>query len=210
MPDEQFRGMFTENGYASHTPVSDGERIYAFFGLDGVFAFDLDGNQLWGPVSVGKGTDPNGWGTAASPVLYKDLVIINASAEGTALVALRKDDGKEVWREQADALRSLWGTPVLVDAVEGRQDLAIAVPGEVWGLNPETGKLRWYVAGASGRNLRSSAVAAGNIVYAVGEMGGSSMAVRAGGKGDVAKTHVVWQNHERGGIGTPVVADGLL
>jgi outer membrane protein assembly factor BamB len=80
----------------------------------------------------------------------------------------------------------------------------------LWGLNPETGKLRWFVQGPRGRNLRTSAVATGNVVYTIGEQGNSSMAVRAGGKGDVAGTHVVWQNNERGGIGTPVVADGLL
>jgi outer membrane protein assembly factor BamB len=207
--DEPFRGMFTENGYASHTPASDGERIYAFFGLSGVTAFDMDGKQLW-HQSVGQGTDPNGWGSAASPVLYKELVIVNAAAEGTALLALRKDDGKEQWRQEADALRGLWGTPVLVEADGGQQDLAIAVPGEMWGLNPESGKLRWFVQGAPARNLRTSAVASGNIVYTIGEQGGSSMAVRAGGKGDVSATHVVWQNTERGGIGTPVVADGLI
>jgi outer membrane protein assembly factor BamB len=208
-PDEPFRGMFTENGYASHTPASDGEHLYAFFGLDGVRAFDLNGKELW-RQPVGEGTDPNGWGTAASPILYKNLVIVNASAESTALVALDKATGKEVWRQPADALRSLWGTPVLVDASGGQQVLAIAVPGEVWGLNPDTGKLRWYAAGPPQRNLRSSAVADKDVVYAVGEQGGGSMAVRAGGKGDVTDTHVLWKNNQRGGVSTPVVADGLL
>jgi outer membrane protein assembly factor BamB len=207
--DEPFRGMFTENGYASHTPASDGERIYAFFGLDGVRAFDMDGNELW-HVSVGKGVDPNGWGTASSPILYKDLVIVTASSEDAALVALRKDDGKEVWRQPAAALEGLWGTPVLVDAGEARQELALATPGELWGLNPDTGKLRWYVEGRRSRNLCASAVAHNGVVYVIGGREANSMAVRAGGNADVAETHTVWTSNQRGGIGTPVLADGLL
>jgi len=208
-PDEPFGGMFTENGYASHTPASDEQRIYAFFGLDGVRAFDMDGNELW-HVSVGQGTDPNGWGSASSPVLYNDMVIVTASSEDGALVALRKDDGKEIWRQPADALQGLWGSPVLVDAGEGRQELALATPGELWGLNPETGKLRWYVEGRRSRNMCASAVADNGVVYVIGARDSNSMAVRAGGKGDVAESHAVWTNNQRGGIGTPVVVDGLV
>jgi outer membrane protein assembly factor BamB len=207
--DEDFRGMFTENGYASHTPVSDGQRIYAFFGLDGVRAFDMDGNELW-HTTVGEGRDRNGWGTASSPILYNNLVIVPACSESTAIFALNKDDGKQVWRQEANALQSLWGTPVLVTTSDGKQELAYAVPGEVWGMNPDTGKLRWYAEGSPARNLRSSAVVDKDVVYAVGEMGGNSMAVRAAGKGDVTKTNVLWTSNQRGGVGTPIVADGLL
>src|SRR5579871_4925898 len=66
------------HGYASSTPVSDGKNVYVFFGKSGVFCFDLDGKQLWSR-SVGKGT--TGWGSATSPLLYNDLVIVNASVE---------------------------------------------------------------------------------------------------------------------------------
>jgi hypothetical protein len=84
-----------EHGYASSTPASDGERLYVFFGRSGVFAFDLDGKKLW-QADVGAAT--HGWGSAASPVLHGDLVIVNASVESESLVALDKRTGKEVWR----------------------------------------------------------------------------------------------------------------
>ena len=64
-----FRGMFAENGYASHTPVSDGEIVVAYFGKSGVHAFDMDGKKLW-ETSVGSDLDRRGWGSASSPILF--------------------------------------------------------------------------------------------------------------------------------------------
>src|SRR5262249_37074596 len=81
-----------DHGYASSTPVCDGERLYVFFGKSGVFAFNLEGEQLW-QADVGSGL--NGWGSAASPVLFGDLVIVNASVESGALVA------EQNWRRRA-------------------------------------------------------------------------------------------------------------
>ena len=97
LPEDPYSGQFTQHGYASHTPVSDGKRIYVFFGKTGVLAFDLEGKKLW-QTSVGTGSGSHGWGTASSPILYKDLVIVPASAESKSLVALNQADGKEVWR----------------------------------------------------------------------------------------------------------------
>ncbi|MBM4094120.1 MAG: hypothetical protein FJ276_32645, partial [Planctomycetes bacterium] len=95
MPEPPYRGSMQRHGYASSTPASDGERVYAFFGKSGVFAFDLDGRQLW-HADVGFGTHE--WGTGASPVVYRNLVIVNASIESESLVALSANSGKEVWR----------------------------------------------------------------------------------------------------------------
>ncbi len=100
LPEAKFSHYINEHGYASSTPVTDGQRVYAFFGRSGVLACDLDGKQLW-HVEVGKWL--NGWGSAASPVLYRDLVIVNATVERAAIVALDAKTGKEVWRSQAAA-----------------------------------------------------------------------------------------------------------
>ena len=77
LPEDPYSGQFTQHGYASHTPVSDGKRIYVFFGKTGVLAFDLEGKKLW-QTSVGTGSGSRGWGTASSPILYKNLVIVPA------------------------------------------------------------------------------------------------------------------------------------
>ncbi len=209
LPEDRFGGMFAENGYATHTPVSDGEKVYVFFGKSGVLAFDLDGKQLW-QTSVGTRLDRRGWGSASSPILYDNLVIVTAAAESNALVALDKLTGKVVWREEADGFASTWGTPVLVKVDDERTDLVLAVPGEIWAFNPSTGKFVWYATGTSSDSMCSSVVAHDNVVYSVEGRSGGSIAVKAGGKDDVTKTHVVWSGRDRSRITTPVYHQGRL
>ena len=84
-----------DHGYASSTPVADADRVYVFFGKSGVFAFSHDGEKLW-HADVGSGI--HGWGSGTSPVLYKNLVIINATVESGSLIALDRTTGREVWR----------------------------------------------------------------------------------------------------------------
>ncbi len=84
-----------DHGYAAQTPVTDGEYLYVFFGKSGVFKFDLKGNQIW---QTSVGTKTHGWGCGTSPVLYDNLVIVNASVESKSLVAIDKNTGKEAWR----------------------------------------------------------------------------------------------------------------
>ena len=89
LPEHNYAGEGAYHGYAASTPITDGERLYVFFGKSGVFCFDLDGKQLW-HACVGKGT--NGWGSGASPMLYKDLLIVNASVESGRSGRARQDD----------------------------------------------------------------------------------------------------------------------
>ena len=100
LPEAAYQGPFiTLHGYASSTPISDGKLVYVFLGRSGVYAFDLDGKQQW-KADVGKGT--YGWGTGTSPVLHKDLLVVNASVESQSLVALNKKTGAEVWKARHD------------------------------------------------------------------------------------------------------------
>jgi outer membrane protein assembly factor BamB len=211
LPEDQYSGMFTQHGYASHTPVSDGQRIYAYFGKTGAMAFDMDGNQLW-QTSVGTESGPRGWGSASSPILYENLLIVAATAESDALVALDKMTGEEVWRQEAAGFDSVWGTPILVQVDEERTELVIAVPDEFWSLNPANGKLLWYCAAVPATSFCSSLVVGDGIVYAIesGPGGGGGAAVRVGGKGDVTGSHVVWSGNQSNRIGTPILHEGRL
>jgi outer membrane protein assembly factor BamB len=201
--------MFAQHGYASHTPVSDGKRIYVYFGKTGALAFDLDGNQLW-QTPIGTESDPRGWGSASSPILYGKILIITASAECEGLIGLDTETGKELWRQEAAGFNATWGTPVLVRVDDQRTDLVIGVPNEVWGFNPNTGKLRWYCQAMESDSYRSSVVAHEDIVFALEGRGGGAFAIRAGGKGAVSDSHVVWEGKHSNGIGTPLVFEGRL
>ena len=209
LPEEPYSGNFTQHGYASHTPASDGKRIYVFFGKTGVLAFDLKGKQLW-QTSVGTGSDERHWGTASSPIVYKNLVIVPATIESKSLVGLDQETGREVWRYHDSSLTSTWGTPVLADCGQGRTDLVISVPYKILGLDPDTGKLRWHCEGLDSDSICSSPITGDGIVYALetGPRGGGNVAVRAGGEGDVSQTNVVWRSSTpRSRIGTPVLED---
>jgi len=203
LPEHNYAGEGSYHGYAASTPITDGEKLFVFFGKSGVFCFDLDGNQLW-QASVGNKT--NGWGSGASPVLYKNLLIVNASVESGALVALDKKDGKEVWR--APGIASAWNTPLLVKPAEGDVELVISIQDRVLGLNPDTGKELWRAEGVH-RYVCPSVVAHDGIVYAIGG-GSTSLAVKAGGRGDVTKTHVVWRESKGSNVGSPIYHDGHI
>lgn len=209
LPEDEYSGMFAQHGYASHTPVSDGERVYVFFGKSGVLAFDLEGKQLW-QTAVGTGLDQRGWGSASSPILYKDMVIVTASAESASLYGLNKATGEIVWQQEAPGTRSTWGSPILVPVDEKRTDLVLGVPYEIWGLNPETGGLRWFCEAMDTNSYCSSVVAEDGVVYGVEGQGGGSIALKVGGDDDITKTNVVWTGRHSNRIGTPVVHEGLL
>lgn len=207
--DEPFEGMLRQTGYTASTPASDGERVYCFFGVSGVYAFDMNGTELW-RTSVGTQFDDHKWGTASSPVPVGDLVIVPAAAESKSIVALRKTDGKEAWRFDSPQLNGTWSTPIVVDTPSGGQELVFAVPGQVWAFDPETGKRTWTCKGAESNSACASPIAADGIVYAIGGREGGGLAIRPGGSGDVTESHVVWSGNQRARIGTPVLDDGLI
>ncbi len=207
-PDQPYEGAYIIlHGYSSSTPASDGENVYCFFGKAGVCAFDLDGKQLW-QTSVGERT--HNWGTGTSPVLYKDLVIVNASVESNALVALNKSDGKVAWRAQG--MSASWNTPLLVD-VNGRQELVVSVARRILAYDPQTGKQLWFSEGLAlkGGYVCPSVIAHDGVIYVIGVRGRSeAMAVRAGGDGDVTKTHILWRLDKGANVSSPVYHDGHL
>ena len=111
----------TKHGYASHTPVSDGERVYVLFGNSGVLAFDMNGNELW-KQDVGN-ESASMFGSAASPILYKDQLIVTASSESESIRALDKITGKELWKSEASTLSRCYCTPVTVKNKKGEDEL---------------------------------------------------------------------------------------
>ncbi len=134
MPEDPYQGKgVPEHGYATNTPATDGESVYVFLGKSGVAAYDLTGKRLW-KTSVGKESGNREWGSAASLLLYRDMVIVNASEESQTIYAIDKRTGETIWRSAASSLELCYGTPAIVHVSEDRDDLVIAVPGEIWAL----------------------------------------------------------------------------
>lgn len=193
-----------DHGYSAATPATDGKHIYVFFGKSGVFKFDLKGNQIW---QTSVGTKTHGWGSGTSPVLYKDLVIVNASIESGKLIAINKETGKEVWR--AGGMDSSWNTPHLVEASKGKYELAVSVKGFVLGFDPATGKELWRCEGIPDY-ICPSIISHKGVLYAIGGRSSKTIAIRSGGRGDVTKTHKLWQADVGANVSSPVFSQGHL
>ena len=209
MPEDSYGGFLTEHGYASNTPATDGERVYAFFGKTGVVAFDFEGREVW-RVNVGKESGNRRWGSGASLMLVGDKVIVNASEESQSIRALDKATGREVWKAPSASLELCYSTPAAMD-VGDRTDLVLAVPGELWGMNPDTGKLRWFAETRLSGNVSPSVLISDGMIYVNGgfpRLGAA--AVKGGGKGDVTESAVVWSSQNASYVPSPVISDGHL
>jgi outer membrane protein assembly factor BamB len=210
LPEDTYEGFLTEHGYASSTPVVDADAVYAFFGKSGVIAFDRAGKELW-RVGVGKESSNRRWGSAASLIRHGDLVIVNAAEESQSIRGLDRRTGREVWKAEAAALELAYGTPAIARLADGREEIVVAVPSEVWGLDPATGKIRWYASHALTGNISPSVIVDGDVVYVFGGFrSAGSLAVRAGGSGDVTKSHVLWTSKASSYVATPLLHDGHL
>ena len=206
---DPYDGFLQEHGYASQTPVTDGERVYVYFGKAGALAFDLEGRQLW-QAELGTGANEKNWGSASSPILYEDAVIISASEESHAVYALDKRTGRQRWKSEANSLENVFATPALVSH-GGQRELIVAVPGQVWGLNPENGRTRWYADTGLPGNIVPSVVSGEGVVYAFGgfpRLG--AVAFKLGGRDDVTRTHRLWATQHSTYIPTPVLHEGRL
>lgn len=204
-PDKAYAGQYiTMHGYASSTPVSDGTHVYFFFGPAGVHAYTLRGEEVW---QANVGEKAHDWGNGASPILYKNLLIVNAALEGDNLVALDKTTGKVVWTVRG-GLPASWNTPTLA-TVDGHEELLVNASGKLRSFDPATGQERWNCRSLRGAELCPSVAVNEGVAYVIGLPGqGGAMAVRLGGKGDVSATHVLWEIKSGSNVSSPVYHEG--
>ncbi len=182
-PPEQPRHL--KNSYASETPVTDGERVYAYFGNVGVFCFDQDGKPLWSqrwPTAKTR----YGWGSAASPVLHGDRIyLVNDNEEQSFLVALDKKTGRQIWRVDRDE-KSNWATPYIW---ENEQRTEIITPGTKRVRSYDlSGKLLWEFGGMSTIVVPTPFSGFGLLYVCSGYVGDKArpvFAIRPGAAGDL-------------------------
>ena len=193
--------VHVKNSYASETPVTDGERVYAYFGNVGVFCLDLEGRPVWSK-SLPPHAMRHGWGTAASPVLHRDrLYLVDDNEEQSYLLALDKRSGKEVWRVDRDE-KSNWSTPYVW---ENEQRTEIVTPGtdkvRAYGLD---GKLLWWFKGMSGITIATPYADRGLLYVSSGFVADKQRplyAIRPGASGDISlapdqtsNSAIAWSN----------------
>jgi outer membrane protein assembly factor BamB len=205
LPNKPYTGTYiTTHGYASSSAVTDGKGVYFFMGNAGIHAFTVDGKKVW-DVSVGE--KAHEWGVGTSPILYDDLLIVNAAHESNQLLALDRKNGKTVW--SATGFPASWNTPTIVK-VDGHDELVVSANGKLRAFDPKDGKELWSCQGIRAAELCPSVIAHDGVIYVLGHPGGKSMAVKAGGKGDVSATNVLWQAEKGSNVGSPVFKDGHL
>lgn len=175
-----------KNSFASETPVTDGQRVYCYFGNLGVFCFDLDGNQLWKQVAKPVRTR-FGWGTAASPALHGErLYIVSDNEEDSFLLALDKCTGREVLRIARDE-KSNWATPFVWEN-GARTEIVTAGTGKVRAYDTD-GQLLWWLQGMSGITIATPYAANGLLYVSSGyvlDQRKPLYAIRPGAKGDIS------------------------
>lgn len=189
MADDRHR----KNTYASSTMAADGERAYAFFESAGLYAYTFDGVLVW-KKDLG-GIIKAGLGPGTSPVIYKDLIILQCDQEmgdGSYIVALDRKTGAEVWRANRTNRRS-WATPLIVNT--GARDELIASGAEaVVSYDPATGKELWRANGTQSHPIPSPVATKGLVFMTAGSQAKVALALRPGGSGDLRDSpSVVWR-----------------
>ncbi len=209
--------------YASATPATDGRLVVASFGSQGVYAFDLTGKLLWkadlGRLDVGAYDVPTfEWGTASSPIIWNDLVILQCDTQADSfLVALDAATGKVAWKTERDELPS-WGTPTVATTSKGAE-LVTNASNFVRGYDPRSGKELWRL-GRSSKITAPTPIASGDLLVVSSGRAPERpiFVIKAGARGDLTLNEgqtssqaVAWTRTGRGSyMPTPLAYQGIL
>jgi outer membrane protein assembly factor BamB len=206
------------NTYASETPATDGERVYAYFGAAGVFCYDLAGKLLW-KKELEAHPMMFGHGSGASPTVDSQRLFIQSdNEEKSFLLALDKRTGEELWRVERDQ-RSTWSTP-LVWTVKGGEQV-VCCGNTVRAYDPASGKVLWALGGVQGQHMATPVADSNHLYVGVGGMMSFKkplLAVRASARGDItlkesetANEGVAWMATRVGpSMASPLLYRGFL
>ena len=209
--------------YASSSPATDGRIVVAWFGSEGIHAYDLNGGKRWsvdlGRVDMGAYDIPSyEWGPASSPIIWNGLVIVQCDTQADSfLLALNAETGETVWKTDRKELPS-WGTPTIVNTPAG-PELITNASNFVRGYDPKTGRELWQLGGSSKITAPTPIFAGGLHIIASGRAPERPVfAVKPGARGDLtlaggetANAHVAWSKTGRGSyMPTPLAYRGLL
>jgi outer membrane protein assembly factor BamB len=209
--------------YASATPATDGRIVVAWFGSEGVYAFDVNGQPLWsvdlGRVDMGAYDIPTyEWGPASSPIIWNGLVILQCDTQTDSFVlALNAETGETVWKTSREEIPS-WGTPTVALTPTG-PELVTNASNFIRGYDARTGRELWRLGGSSKITAPTPIFADNLIVVASGRAPERPIfVVRPGSKGDLtlkanqtSSAAIAWSRTARGSyMPTPLAYRGLL
>jgi outer membrane protein assembly factor BamB len=203
-------GHHRDHGFASASPVTDGEHLYVSFGSRGIYCFDLDGEPVW-ERDLGEMETRNNFGEGASPALHGDTLVINWDHEGADfIVALDKRTGETRWRKDRDEPTS-WATPLIVEH-ENRPQVIVNATSKVRSYDLASGDVLWELGGQT-VNVIPSPVAQDGVVYVTSGFRGSALfAIRLGASGDLEGTESILWSHDKSTpyVPSPLLHEGLL
>ncbi len=182
--------------FASSTPATDGKYVFAFFGSEGLYAYDFSGKLLWKQAMPKIGTASVGYGV--SPILYNNLVIMLCDDSGgnSFIAAYDKKTGKEAWRV-ARKVDITWSSPVLV-RTKDRTEIVTAAAEAIIAYDPATGKELWRHKGLESNAVPTPVVENDLVVLTSGYPKKIALAIKAGGRGDITGTPQVAWTYNKG------------
>ncbi len=197
--------------WASNSPVTDGEFIYAYFGSHGLYCLNLKGEILW-ERDFGRMEKVMSFGEGSSPVLYKDKLILVRDHQGQSSVhVLEKRSGEVIWEADRDEVSS-WATPAVID-YEGTEQLITPATNRVRSYDLATGKIIWECSGLT-RNVIPTPVYAGGLLYLMSGFRGSALLAidLSKARGDITDAEAVVWKHDQDTPYTPspVLMEGRL
>lgn len=197
-------GHHKDHGFASFSPVTDGERLYVFLGSRGLHCLDLKGKLLWSK-DLGKMQTRNGFGEGGSAAVHGDTVVVNWDHEGDDFIAaFDTRTGTERWRQKRDEPTG-WSTPLIVD-VAGKPQVVVNATGKIRAYDLTGGSEVWSCSGMTA-NAIPTPVAANGVLFATsGFRGAALMAIRLGRSGDLSDGDAVVWKHAKN---TPYVPSPL-
>lgn len=203
VPHEGFKA--NDGTFASSSPITDGQHVFAYFGSRGMHCYDMNGGLKWSQ-DLGRMRIVMSFGEGSSPALAGDTLIVNwDNEEGSYIVALDKKTGKTLWKNPRDE-RSSWSTPLVVES-NGKPQVITTATGKIRSYDVETGKIVWECGGLT-RNVIPSPVAGNGLVYCTsGYQGNALLAIRLGRTGDLTGTDAIAWSY---GKSTPYVPSPLL
>jgi outer membrane protein assembly factor BamB len=204
-------GTHSTNGFASASPCTDGEHVYAQFGSRGLYCYTSDGQLVWSRSDFPQMTMRGTFGEGSSPTIAGDLLIVPCDHEGqSALYALNKLTGKTVWETKRDE-PSCWATPFVMES-DGKTQIIMNGQTFARAYDAENGKELWRCGGQTQRPV-ACAVGAEGVVYVGSGFRGSFLgAFRTSERGDIESTDaVLWSvNRDTPDIASPLLSQGRL